>query len=129
MRAFRSQHRCGRLLQARRNRAVAAVGLGSGRQRQVFLRQAEYWDTRSTLYAALAYRFADDPKVSAIIPDLRWDLPLRLLGGMHYLVLGGEGSWDDVDAMLLEHANFLAEFARRPVQTNEVGRAKALVRG
>jgi len=68
--------------------------------------------------------------VAAIAPDLRWDFPLRLLGGMHYLVLGGEGSWDDADAMLDERADFLARFAaEQPVQTNEVGRAAPLLRG
>jgi hypothetical protein len=49
---------------------------------------------------------------------------------MHYLVLGGEGSWDDVDAMLEERADFLARFAaEQPVQTNEVARAAPLRRG
>jgi hypothetical protein len=62
--------------------------------------------------------------------DLRWDFPLRLLGGMNYLVLGGEGSWDDVDAMLDTRADFLSRFAaEHPVQTNEVGRARPLLRG
>jgi hypothetical protein len=68
--------------------------------------------------------------VAAIAPDLRWDFPLRLLGGMHYLVLGGEGSWDDVDGMLDGRAEFLARFAaEQPVQTNEVARAGPLRRG
>jgi len=82
------------------------------------------------MYAALAARLADDSRVAALAPDLRWDFPLRLLGGMHYLVLGGEASWDDVDAMLEEHAPFLARFAaEQPVQTNEVARSAALLRG
>jgi hypothetical protein len=82
------------------------------------------------LYATLARRLARDRRVATIAPDLRWDLPLRLLGGMHYLVLGGEGSWDDVDAMLDTRAQFLARFAaEHPVQTNEVGRAWPLLRG
>jgi hypothetical protein len=82
------------------------------------------------MYAALASRFADDPRVAALAPDLRWDFPLRLLGGMHYLVLAGEASWDDVDTMLDEHAPFLARFAaEQPVQTNEVARSAALLRG
>jgi hypothetical protein len=68
--------------------------------------------------------------VAAIAPDLRWDFPLRLLGGLHYLVLAGEASWDDVDRVLDERASFLARFAaEQPVQTNEVGRATALARG
>jgi hypothetical protein len=68
--------------------------------------------------------------VAALAPDLRWDFPLRLLGGLHYLVLAGEGSWDDVDAMLDERGEFLARFAaEQPVQTNEVARAWALLPG
>jgi hypothetical protein len=82
------------------------------------------------MYAALASRLARDPRVAAIAPDLNWDFPLRLLGGLHYLVLGGEGSWDDVDAMLDSRAAFLARFAaEQPVQTNEVARSRALLRG
>jgi hypothetical protein len=55
---------------------------------------------------------------------------LRLLGGLHYLVLGGEGSWGDVDAMLDDRSEFLARFAaEQPVQTNEVARSRALLRG
>ena len=68
--------------------------------------------------------------MAAIAPDLRWDFPLRLLAGLHYLVLGGEGSWDDVDALLDGRAEFLARFAaEQPVQTNEVARAGPLLRG
>ena len=68
--------------------------------------------------------------MAALAPDLRWDLPLRLLGGMHYLVLGGEGSWDDVDAMLDGRSEFLAGFAaEHHPQTNEVARAWALLPG
>jgi hypothetical protein len=68
--------------------------------------------------------------VAAIAPDLRWDFPLRLLGGINYLVLGGEASWDDVDDVLNTRADFLARFtAEQPVQTNEVARAWALLPG
>ena len=53
-----------------------------------------------------------------------WDVPLRLLGGMHYLVLGGEASWDDSPA---QHAAFLSRFIReQSVQTNEVQRSWVL---
>jgi hypothetical protein len=68
--------------------------------------------------------------VAAIAPDLRWDFPLRLLGGLHYLVLGGEAAWAEVDRALDERADFLARFAaEQPVQTNEVARAWALLPG
>jgi hypothetical protein len=66
--------------------------------------------------------------VDRIAPDLRWDLPLRLLGGLHYLVLAGRASWDDIGAALDEHAGFLSRHAaEQPVQTNEVQRAWALL--
>jgi hypothetical protein len=68
--------------------------------------------------------------VAALAPDLRWDFPLRLLGGLHYLVLGGEASWDEVGRALDGHSGFLARFtAEQPVQTNEVARAWALLPG
>jgi hypothetical protein len=57
-------------------------------------------------------------------------LPLRLLGGLHYLVLGGLASWDDVGAALDEHRDFLSRWTREQVvQTNEVQRAWALLPG
>ena len=57
-------------------------------------------------------------------PEPSWDKPLRLLGGLHYLVLGGEASWDDP---LDDHREFLSEFVREQgVQTNEVQRAWVL---
>jgi hypothetical protein len=62
------------------------------------------------VYAELCRRFADDPVASEIVGrDPSWDMPLRLLGGLHYLVLGDEASWDDpLDA----HREFLSEFVR-----------------
>ena len=45
---------------------------------------------------------------------------MRLLGGVHALVLTGRASWDDIDAAL-EHED-LPRLAARPVQTNEVRR-------
>jgi hypothetical protein len=50
---------------------------------------------------------------------------LRLLGGLHYLVLGGAASWDDP---IEQHADFLREFvAGQGVQTNEVQRSWILL--
>ncbi len=61
-------------------------------------------------------------------PELRWDLPLRLLGGLHYLVLAGRASWDDVGGALERDGDFLHAFVRdQSVQTNEVRRAWALL--
>lgn len=58
----------------------------------------------------------------------RWDAALRLLGGLHDLVLRGEASWDDVDGALDRHAGFLRRFAaEQGVQTNEVQRCWMLL--
>jgi hypothetical protein len=75
-------------------------------------------------------RLAEDPRVGAVAPDLDWDFPLRLLGALHYLVLAGQASWDDVGGALETHAAFLRRFtAEQDVQTNEVQRAWALLPG
>jgi hypothetical protein len=101
----------------------------SNARRQVFLDQGAATGTRSPLYAELCRRFADDPLVDPIVgPEPAWDAPLRLLGGLHALVLSGRASWDDVDAALEEHAAFLAQaVAERRVQTNEVQRCWVLL--
>jgi hypothetical protein len=53
---------------------------------------------------------------------------LRLLAALHYLVLSGRASWDDVGAALDGEADFLRRFcAEQDVQTNEVQRSWALV--
>jgi hypothetical protein len=71
-----------------------------------------------------------DPRVDDIAPDLSWDLPLRLLSGLHYLVLGGEATWEQVDEALDGQAAFLARWtAEQDVQTNEVQRSWALLPG
>jgi len=73
-------------------------------------------------------RLAEDPRVDDLAPDLSWDLPLRLLAGLHYLVLGGEASWDDVGDALDRHGEFLATWmVEQDVQTNEVQRSWALL--
>jgi hypothetical protein len=78
------------------------------------------------LYVDLCRRFAHDPVVSEIVgEDPAWDVPLRLLGGLHYLVLAGEASWDDP---LAAHTEFLRTFVReQSVQTNEVQRSWVLL--
>jgi len=54
-------------------------------------------------------------------------VPLRLLGGVHYLVLSGRASWEDVPAALADEAPFLRTFvAEQGVQTNEVRRSWVL---
>jgi hypothetical protein len=55
---------------------------------------------------------------------------LRLLGGLHYLVLAQQASWDDIGSALAEHREFLARWTEeQDVQTNEVQRAWALLPG
>ncbi|HEY6961896.1 MAG TPA: DUF2332 domain-containing protein [Gaiellaceae bacterium] len=94
----------------------------------MFERQAAYCDGRSPLYARVCRRLADDPRVDGIARDLSWDFPLRLLAGLHYLVLRGDASWDDLDAALDEHADFLSSWtAEQDVQTNEVQRSWGLL--
>jgi hypothetical protein len=53
---------------------------------------------------------------------------LRLLAGLHYLVLAGLASWEDLDGALAEHAAFLTRWtSEQDVQTNEVQRAWGLL--
>ena len=93
---------------------------------QVFLNQVAPCEGRSPLYAELLRRYADDPVAAEIVgPDPAWDAPLRLLGGLHYLVLGGRADWDDP---LEQHRGFLSDFvATQGVQTNEVQRSWVLL--
>ena len=92
----------------------------------VFQDQAAQCEARSELYVELCRRCADDPVATELVgPEPAWDAPLRLLSGLHYLVLGGEAAWDDP---LEEHASFLREFvASQGVQTNEVQRSWVLL--
>ncbi|MGZ4338981.1 MAG: DUF2332 domain-containing protein [Gaiellaceae bacterium] len=90
----------------------------------MFERQAAYCDGRSPLYARVCRRLAEDPRVGDVAPDLSWDVPLRFLGGLHYLVLGGDASWDCIEAAMDGHAEFLRHWcAEQDVQTNEVQRS------
>src|SRR5688500_3889356 len=90
--------------------AFAAVA----EQAKAFRRQAEHCEGRSPLYADLCRRLADDTRVGEVVGEMTWDTPLRLLGGLHALVLGGEASWDDLDAALAHED--LPRLAARPVQ-------------
>jgi hypothetical protein len=58
----------------------------------------------------------------------RWDAGLRLLGGLHHLVLTGRASWDRVGDALEGERDFLRRFvSEQRVQTNEVQRCWALL--
>ena len=85
--------------------------------------------TGSPLYAAVCRRLADLPIVADVAPDDRWDLPLRLLGALHYVALAdGIDPWKSPEAVIADRRYWIAEFlATRRVQTNEVQRAWALL--
>jgi hypothetical protein len=126
------------LLKAFRQQATACAQLGS----------PMYADLLSRLYddirdqgqtVALLRGHEDDPGPSA--------LALRLLGAVHRLVLtreapelanfypsvGGrwdlEGAWPAFQMTVSEHETTVRELLQRPPQTNEVGRATALLGG
>jgi hypothetical protein len=106
-----------------------AVARDETPQAEVFLRQAEQAVGRSPLYVELCRRLAHDPLVADLIETPpRWDAPLRLLGGLNYLVLTGKASWGRVDEALTEHREFLQRFvSQQGVQTNEVQRCWMLL--
>jgi hypothetical protein len=88
----------------------------------------------SKLYASLARSLADDPVVADIVGahKPRWEAPLRLFGGVHYLELSGmvEYPWPKVRGVLEANRDWLARFvAEQPVQTNEVQRSWGLLPG
>jgi hypothetical protein len=59
-----------------------------------------------------------------------WDFPLRLFGGVHYLVLSGRApdAWSSLPETIRTHREWLARFvAEQPVQTNEVQRCFGLL--
>jgi len=91
------------------------------------------------VFASLLAGHEDDPAREAV--------PLRLLGGLHRLVLDGRapalrrwypstgGTWDaksawpDIVRVAGDHADALRAALARPPQTNEVGRSAALIGG
>jgi len=81
------------------------------------------------LYAGLCERFADNTDVTPIIGErFQWDAALRLLSGLHFLVLRGQITWDEAEAALVTHCDFLTRHvATQGVQTNEVQRCWMLL--
>lgn len=91
------------------------------------------------VFATILAGHEDDPSRLAV--------PLRLLGGLHRLVLDGRapqlrrwypstgGSWDaesawpEIEGVAAVHAEALRAALRQPPQTNEVGRSAALIGG
>jgi hypothetical protein len=122
-----------------------------------FRLQAEGCDSLgSPLYAALVDRLADDLESGGPTVDvLRGHesdsgpsgLALRLMGGVHRLVLEGEAAglaayypsvggnadpdaaWPLLRRLLVTHREPLADLLDQPPQTNEVGRSTALLGG
>jgi len=72
---------------------------------------------------------AHEPIVGEIVDDARWDRPLQLLGGLHYLALSeGRDPWRDPVPVLTERRDWLRRFVRtQGVQTNEVQRSWVLL--
>src|SRR5262249_52079867 len=71
---------------------------------------------------------AAEPRARPLVDEWTWDVPLRLLGGVHLLVRRGRASWDEVPAVLERQAELLRAFLRtEKVQTNEVRRSWTLV--
>jgi hypothetical protein len=88
----------------------------------------------SKLYASLARSLADDPVVESLVGDHepRWEAPLRLFGGVHYLELSGmvQYPWAKLRGVLEANREWLARFvAEQPIQTNEVQRCWGLLPG
>ena len=114
---------------------MTQAGTGTRGREAIFRRQAEQFEASgSPIYAHLARRCASEPLVDELVDELRWDVPLRLFGGVHYLELAGvepyalSGEWSDFRAALESQRDFLARFVREQgVQTNEVQRCFALL--
>jgi hypothetical protein len=81
------------------------------------------------LYADVCRQLAEEPLVSEIVREARWDVPIRILGGLHYLALAdGIDPWSTPRETVADHREWLARFvAGHHVQTNEVGRCFALL--
>lgn len=108
----------------------------------------------SAMYGELLERVADDVDADGVFAGIlaghehdpvRQALPLRLLGGLHRLVLDGraptlrrwypstggcwdaEAAWPEITRVVVERADMLRAALDQPPQTNEVGRSAALI--
>ncbi len=117
---------------------LACGGMGSPFYRDVLDRMAD-----DVAAAGPAGRFLDG-QLESTYEDA---VPLRFLGGMHRLVLGGRApelaahfpsvggdgdaaaAWPEMLAALDAHADVIRDALSRPPQTNAVGRSAALVGG
>jgi hypothetical protein len=110
----------------------------------------------SPMYGDVLDRVAADVEAGGVFAAIlsghendsgRLALPLRLLGGLHRLALDGrasglrrwypstggqwdaEAAWPDIALAASDHADYLRAALSQPPQTNEVGRAAALIGG
>jgi hypothetical protein len=86
-------------------------------------------ESGSALYGRACRSLAESAVVDEVADRSDWDVPLRLLGGVHYLALAdGVDPWDDVVAFVAERREWLRRFvSEQAVQTNEVQRCWALL--
>jgi hypothetical protein len=100
---------------------------------EVFRRMADDFERGgSALYARLARAYANDPLLVRIAGEHRprWQVPLKLFAGVHYLELTGREPepWTRFGQVLAERREWLAAFVREQgIQTNEVQRCWALL--
>jgi len=127
-----------RLLRSLELQGQACAGLGSPMYASVLHRVATDVEDGG-VFAAILAGHENDPGHSA--------LPLRLLGGLHRLVLDGrastlrswypstgghwdaEAAWPEITLVAAEYADQLRTALDSPPQTNEVGRSAALIGG
>jgi hypothetical protein len=110
----------------------------------------------SLMYGDVLQRVAADVEAGGVFASIlsghendsgRLALPLRLLGGLHRLVLDGrasglrrwypstggrwdaEAAWPDIALTAVGHTDYLRAALDQPPQTNEVGRSAALIGG
>jgi hypothetical protein len=125
-----------RLLRSIRVQGEVCAGMGSAMYGDVLQRVAADVEAGGVFAAILAGHENDSGRLA---------LPLRLLGGLHRLVLdsrapelrrrypstGGrwdaEAAWPDIKRVATGHADYLRAALDSPPQTNEVGRSAALI--
>ncbi len=126
------------LLRTLRSQGRFCAASGSPMYGELFERVAQDVESGG-VFATILSGHEDDPSRHAV--------PLRLLGGLHRLVLDGrapelrrwypstggtwdaESAWPDVTLAAANHADMLRAALGQPPQTNEVGRSAVLIGG
>src|ERR1700743_1966022 len=127
-----------RLLRSIQLQGQVCAGMGSPMYGDVLQQVAADVEAGGVFAAILAGHENDSGRLA---------LPLRLLGGLHRLVLDGrapalrrwypsvgghwdaEAGWADIAQAASDHADYLRGALDQPPQTNEVGRSAALIGG